>query len=121
MDCNFQYVDLSFVNENRKTAILCRTIEDAETLFHNAKEQFPQHLCWSLEDTLDVWRYNGEKTGFTFFCDYDDESGDLSYCDEQWFRAGGYELIEFSDLVQIPELEEGDMPIEFLMGGAMCS
>lgn len=119
MEHDFRYVDLSLVSENRKIAILCRNIDDAETLFHNIKEQFPQRLYWSLEETLTVWRYNGEKTGFTFFREYDDEPETLSYCDEQWFREEGYELVEFSDLVQIPDLEEGDLPIEFLIGGAL--
>lgn len=120
MGTQFQYANLSRMDVLPKCAIICRTAEEAEEFFYNVNKQFPDRICWSLEDLMDLWRNYESETGFTFFCTLDTEPGSISYCDTSWFKRNGYVLIEYSELVDSPELEDSGLPIDFLIGGVPC-
>ena len=121
MKRNTQYVDVFRMLEAPKCAIICRTIEDACLLYDSISCQLPEYsTLWSPDDLEYVWNVNESKTGFSLYS-WDNEPEPLSYCDEEWFRGEGYVIIEFSDLCDIPDLEEGDLPIGFLLGGVQCS
>lgn len=117
MSENFMYADLSRMLELPKCAVLCRTEDEVRAFFENAKQQLPGNLFWDLEDILGLWSYYKEKTGFTVITSIEPES--MSYCEEDWFRAEGYELIEFSDLINVVEIEESDQSVELLFGGVV--
>ena len=119
MDCNtIEYADLSRMAEAPKCAVMCRTPEEAEALFHNFQQQFPEFIKhWDLDDIMNLWGYNDSKTGFTMITSYDNTPEHISYCDEPWFRGEGYEIVEFADLVNVVDIEEGDKPLDFLFGG----
>lgn len=115
MERNFQYADLSRMESTPMCAVICRTAEEAEEFFYNVRSQFPDHLYWSLDNLMGLWKYHGPQTGFTFFCEDDTEPGALSYCDEPWFKETGYVLIEFSELCNTPDFEDSNLPLEFLL------
>lgn len=121
MDKQFQYADLSRMDKLPKCAIVCRTAEDAKEFYNNAKRQFPKLVRWSLDELMTLWNYNESETGFTFFCDGDTEPGHITYCDVPWFKSAGYALVEYLELVNTPDLDEGEYPIDFLIGGVQCS
>ena len=41
----------------------------------------------------------------------------MTYADVPWFRENGYEIVEFDDLRRLPDIDESDMSISFLVGG----
>lgn len=109
-------VDLSRLLERPAAAIMCRTPYEAQCFLVNAKEQFGQLAnTWDEDGILVVWNVYDRRTGYTFYLPSDDDPQRVSYCNEEWFRNEGYQLIEFSDFLHIPELQEGDLPISFLM------
>ena len=121
MDKQFQYADLARMEQLPRCAIVCRTAEEAEEFYHNVSHQFPEFVRWSLDELMNLWDYHKSETGFTFFCDHDTEPGSITYCDVPWFRSSGYVLVEYLELVNAPELEESGYPIDFLIGGAICT
>lgn len=113
----YPVVDLSRLLERPAAAVMYRTPYDAQCFLVNAKEQFDLLAAtWDEDEILGVWDVYHEKTGFTFYLPSNETPQRVSYCNEEWFRDEGYQLIEFADFLHIPELEEGDLPISFLMG-----
>lgn len=118
MNENFVYADLSRMLELPKCAVLIRTEAEASAFFHNSIQQIAKYVYWNFADVLDLWNIYKEKTGFTLFTSYDGPEL-ASYCYEGWFRDNGYEIIEFSDLCNIADIDESDQPIDVLFGGAV--
>lgn len=116
MSKNFMYANLSRMTSLPKCAVMCRNNEELEAFYENAKRQLGKFLCWDFDEILNLWCRYREITGFTLFVS-DSEPGSMSYCDEDWFRRSGYELIEFSDLCDVADIEESDQPVAVLFGG----
>ena len=114
MSEDFMYADLSRMLELPKCAVLMRTEDEARAFFHNSIQQIAEYVHWDLEDVLNLWSIYKEKTGFTLFLSYD-EPESISYCDEDWFRNEGYEIVEFSDLCNVADIEESEKSLDFLL------
>lgn len=110
-------IDLSRMTELPKCSVLCRNTEELDVFFANAQKQLGQFLYWDYDDILDLWNLYKDKTGFTLFVGDYTEPDSMSYCDEEWFRKNGYDIIEFSDIAATPDIEESDEPVGFLLGG----
>ena len=112
------YVDLSRMKELPRCAIMCRTEDDVRLLFYNGMKQLSKHMSWRrLEDILIAWDVYGEKTGFTLFYAESTAVRSMSYCREDWFKENGYEIVEFSSLTDTTDIDESDVPPNFLFGG----
>lgn len=110
-------IDLSRMAELPKCSVLCRNTEELYMFFANAKQQFGQFLHWDYDDILLLWENYEDKTGFTLFAGNYAKPGSMSYCYEEWFHKSGYDVIEFSDLATIPDIEESDESVDSLFGG----
>lgn len=113
---NLIYADLSRMLELPKCAVLCRTEDDVRALCENANPQLVGCFCFDLDDMLIFWSVYKEHTGFTLYVG-DELPRSISYCNEQWFRDEGYELVEFSDLCNVADIEESDQSVDILLGG----
>lgn len=98
-----------------KCAVMCRNVEELSLFYEAAKQQFAHLMFWDSEVIIGLWNVYGEQTGFTLFVD-EAESASMSYCYEEWFRGNGYEIVEFSDIACVVEIEESEAPIESLFG-----
>lgn len=110
-------IDLSRMLESPKCAIHVASLEDAQALIYNAKKQFPERaVSWSAE-VVSGWNTDEiEETCFTMFYDGEDEPTSMSYCDINWFRDAGYEIVEFSELLQVSaDIDESDQSIDILL------
>lgn len=116
MSKKYMYADLSRMTSLPKCAVMCRNIEELKSFYENVKRQLDKFLYWDFDEILMLWERYREITGFTLFVS-DSEPGSMSYCDEDWFRKSGYELIEFSDLCDVADIEESDQPVAVLLGG----
>lgn len=73
---------------------------------------------WSID--ANNWSSYKEETAFTFFDDIDDdEPSNMTYADAPWFQTDGYEIVEFEELRRMPDIDESDMSISFLVGGGV--
>ena len=111
---SFDYADLSRMTGMPRCAVIVRTREEAEAFYYNLKQQFSDRTYRDLEDVVDLWEENGHVVGFTLIDACRTTPSSASWCDEPWFRREGYEIIEFSSLVNSVDIEEGDKPIDFL-------
>lgn len=111
-------IDISRMFECPACAVHVSTEEEAIAIICAAQEICPERvIAWSAEsNNWDIYR---EQTAFTFFDgSYDEEPDNMTYADVPWFRENGYEIVEFSDLRRIPDIDESDMSINFLVGGS---
>lgn len=111
---SYPELDLSRMFELPKCAVRCRTREDAKALVANFDTQYPGMADYFDPENPD-WDY-GDETAYTLFYSDEDEPTSLSRTDFGWFEEEGYEVIEFSELLNTTEIEESDMPIESLFG-----
>ena len=112
-------VDLSRMMQGPKCAVACRSLDDVDLFLENFKEQFPECVKgWSIQRARIYWNNYESHTGFTTFGPFDVFEGHLSYCSTEWFLEHGYEVIELSDMIDSPEIEESDCMIDMLFGGA---
>ena len=111
-------IDISRMFECPACAVHVSTEEEAIAIICAAQEICPERVrAWSAESNN--WDRYREQTAFTFFDEsYDEEPDNLAYADVPWFRENGYEIVEFSDLRRIPDIDESDMSINFLVGGS---
>lgn len=107
------YVDLSRMLELPKCAVMVRSVDELENFFANAQKQISKYLYWDFDDILGLWKQYQDATGFTLFTSYDTPDS-MSYCWETWFYDNGYEVIEFSELCNLPDIEESEMSLDML-------
>lgn len=112
---SFCEIDLSRMTQEPKCAVICRTIDDLYVFFENAQQQLGQFVRWSRDKAVLLWGSYKEKTGFTLFTRTGPDL--MTYCNEEWFRENGYEIIEVSDLISILDIDESDVSVYFLFGG----
>lgn len=112
----YEQVDLSRMKEYPRCAVICRTEEEVRSFYHNCTQQLSELMHWNIRDIISLWEIYRGRTGFTLCYADRDKLRDMSYCYEQWFRANGYEIVEFSELSNHTELEESEMPIESIFG-----
>lgn len=110
---NIPEIDLSRMLELPKCAVICRNIEELEIFYANATQQLGEYLYWDFDDALGLWNNYEDKTGFTLFAGSDSPSS-MSYCNEEWFRGNGYEIIELSDIAYIPDIRESEATLDTL-------
>lgn len=108
-------VDLSRMIDLPRCAVMCRNKEELESFYEVAKHQLSRFMHWDFEEITGLWNVYDEQTGFTLF-DTDRRRSFMSYCDEEWFRRKGYEIVEFSDIAYVVEIEESETPLESLFG-----
>ena len=117
LDVNqYPHIDLAKMFEIQGCAVRLPTEYDAETVIANFIRQYPDKGEYRLNDTY--WNHYQEETAYSIWdCGSDDlmRLSSLGYADAPWFKKNGYTVIEFEDLAPIPELEDGGMPIEFLL------
>lgn len=106
------YADLSRMAESPKCAVMVRSVDELENFFANAQKQLSKYLYWDYADILGLWKQYQDATGFTLFTGSGPES--MSYCWETWFHDSGYEVIEFSELCNVPDLAESEMSLDIL-------
>lgn len=112
---NYPELDLSRMFELPRCAVRVRTPEDAETLIANFRNQYPgKAKYFRMDDT--GWDEYEEDTAYTLYYPDEDDHGTLSRTEYDWFEEQGYEIIEFSALLDTAEIEESDMPLESLFG-----
>lgn len=96
-------------------AIRCATAEEAMELVTAFTEQFPDRISEaSVEDTC--W---DEYEGDTAYAAYDngyERPMSLGYSKDFWRKDEGYHIIQFEEIGHISEIDESDMPINFLVG-----
>lgn len=120
LDVNqYPHIDLNKMFEIPGCAVRVPTEYDAETIIANFIRQYPDNREFQLRDTY--WDNHREDTAYTIWDTFDGEDmspriSTIGYADAPWFMENGYTIIEFDELAQIPDLEEGDLPLEFLMG-----
>ena len=110
-------IDISRMFECPACAVHVSTEEEAIAIIRAAQAICPERVrAWSAESNN--WNDYREQTAFTFFNeDYDTEPDNMTYADVPWFRENGYEIVEFEDLRRLPDIDESDMSINFLVGG----
>ena len=111
-------IDISRLLECPACAVHLRTEEEAIAIIRAAKEVCPERVkLWSIEESH--WSDYKEETAFTFFNDIEnDEPDNMTYADAPWFQTDGYEIVEFDELRRVPDIDESDMSINFLVGGS---
>ena len=111
-------IDISRLLECPACAVHLRTEEEAIAIIRAAKNLYPERVrAWDVESNN--WSDYRDQTAFTFFDEpYHEEPNNMTYADVPWFRENGYEIVEFSDLRLIPDIDESDMSISFLVGGS---
>lgn len=112
-------IDLSRMTETPRCAVLCRTPYELDEFFFNARRQLSRFMTWNRDDIGRLWNVYEERTGFTLFTGRECPDHSMSYCNEEWFRNSGYEVIELSDFYTIPDIVESDEDIACLFGGAV--
>lgn len=111
----YPHIDLTRMFEHPRCAVHCMTEDEAKTLIHNVKTQYPTMAgSWSVDENR--WDSYKENTGYTLFYSGDKEATGLSYFYLDWFHENKYEVVEFSELSNPVELEESEMPIESILG-----
>ena len=113
-----QEVDLYRMTILPKCAVICRTEEELNMFFENAKMQIFEYAEWLDSDTIHrMWDLYKENTGFTLFVGSSSTPSGMSYCKEEWFRNEHYEIVEFSDLCTQQDIAESDENLSVLFGG----
>ena len=78
-------------------------------------EQFPDRIRGvSVEDTY--WDEYEEDTAYTAYDNDYERPMSLSYSEDFWWKDEGYHIIQFEEICHISEIDESDMPINFLVG-----
>ena len=113
---HIQNIDLSRMMERPKCAVLCRSVEELELFYSAAESELSEYLHWDCGFIHTLWNEYKENTGFTLFESNNDGPYSMTYCYEAWFRDRGYELIEFSDLCNIPDIDESEVSLDVLFG-----
>lgn len=123
MDCmqldiaQYPYVDLSKMFDIPGCAVRVPTEHDAETILANLIRQYPNEAQYRMSSTW--WGNYRSETAYSVWDtleeDYSPKLSRLGFADVSWFKEHGYIVIEFDDLVEEPELEDGGIPLEFLM------
>lgn len=111
-------VDISRLLEFPACAVQVRTEEEAIAIIRAAKNLCPERVvAWDVESNN--WESYREETAFTFF-DYAGhyEPDNMTYADVPWFRESGYEIVAFDELYRVPDIDESDISINFLVGGS---
>ena len=107
--------DLSALLHN-PIAIRCATAEEAMELVVAFTKQFPDRISGvSVEDTY--WDEYEEDTAYAAYDNDYERPMSLGYFDDCWWKDEGYHIIQFEELCPISEIDESDMPINFLVGG----
>lgn len=102
---------------NKGVAIACYEKEEAAILVECMLRDMPKHMLgWEDHDT----HWNGEPTIYTlWYKTYINwsmaSSNNLMQGKLSNHMNGGYTIIPFIDLIQQSEIEESDIPIEFLL------
>lgn len=106
--------DLSFLRES-PIAVRCQTEEQAIAFIASVTEQFPgQNGGITTERTY--WDDYYEDTCYIL---YDNDAGcpiKMEYSDDDWFRDQGYKIIQFEEVLFVPDIEESDQSVESLLG-----
>lgn len=109
MNSSSTWIDLSRLAEVPQCAVFFKSAEEVELFFHNCESQLAEFIgYWELEEAVGRWK-NDNSVGFTFMTG--DSVENMTWCDRNWFRECGYELVEFSDLANPIEIEESEMPL----------
>lgn len=106
-------IDLSRMLESPKCAVICRSLEEVEIFYINASKQLSAYIPWDFDDIQMLWSTYKGNTGFTLFVSRN-EPESVSYCNEGWFKAEGYELIELSDITPFLEIMESELSFDIL-------
>ena len=109
-------IDLSRMLELPKCAVICRSVEELELFHEFASKQLAEHMYWDFKFIHRIWDDYEENTGFTLFDGDGSGPHSMTYCYEAWFRDHGYEIIEFSDLCNIPDIQESEASLDTLFG-----
>ncbi len=111
-------IDISRLLECPACAVQVRTEEEAIAIIRAAKNLCPERVrAWDVDSNN--WGSYREETAFTFFDDADYcEPDNMTYADVPWFRDSCYEIVSFDELRRVPDIDESDMSINFLVGGS---
>lgn len=112
---DYPKLDLSPLVGARRRGVICRSEEEAVWLLAALKDQYPK-CCrtWLFPNVR--WYTNSEYQ--EYFPNID--NGVLRFASSKWGTYNGHEMIEFSTLHQLVELEPFDpvdLPLTFLFGG----
>ena len=109
-------IDLSRMLDEPRCAIHVASKEQADTIVHNARIQFPNRVKnWSYDNN--IWGVYEENTAFTLFYEGEDSPSNMSYADVPWFLEHGYVVVEFDELVkESADITESDQSIGILIG-----
>lgn len=95
--------------DGRGTPIRCRSLDEVVALISDIKQLFPkQHR--RLDEIVKIYGNGRYETEIVFrfarhdVCDHIS----INFCNEQFYRNEGYDIIEFSDLMELnkPDSEE---------------
>lgn len=121
LDVNkYPYVDLSKMFDIPGCAVRVPTRYAAETILANFMTQHPNEEGYHMSDTnWDSYESNTAYTLWSVFCGRDGRPNmritSLGYTSVDWFKDSGYTVIEFEELMELPDLDDGDLPLEFLI------
>ena len=116
----YPYIDLSCLLGYPPCAIHVATQEQADSVIHNAREQFPERISDSWDTTHNYWRDYGAETGYTLYFEGDDEPTTMSYANIEFFEENDYVILECETLMtDATDVEEGDQSLNVLLGGAV--
>lgn len=106
-------LDLSVITRDESQAVHCRTLEEAQLLYHAVKEQRPDIHMYGWSGPPDSDRYVDKAYilswhGFRAF----------KYGDVEYLRKNGVEIIEFGGLLlqDLPDIEANQTDIFSLLG-----
>lgn len=98
-------------------AVRCETFEEAKQFVDFVKEYYPDEASnWDEGE----YRFDdyGEDTAYTFHFRYDLWKIErLMYGDWHDCEYDGYIILDFEEILRIPDLEESDIAIDFLFAG----
>lgn len=110
-------IDLSKMFDIPGCAVRVPTKYAAETVIANFMTQYPNEVRYHMSNTN--WDDYMSDTAYSLWSAFRDNYPmritSLGFSDVQWFKENGYTVIEFEELMVLPDLEEGDLPLEFLI------
>ena len=117
-DMSLMDLDLSPLLGDGKYAVHCKTLQEARCFVDQIKTQYPQKAkFWAYGET------HWDETDGVYYSPYLNDcspNASLTWCDRYYYKRHGFEILEFSDLLQHQvDINESDHCLEFLIGGAI--
>lgn len=102
--------------EGKRFAVYCETEEEALIFLRCYRELYPERCNTWKDDDTHFGRYDKHcyRPNLNMPAGYG-----LKYCSYEYYEDEGFTIIPFSDLVVLPDIEESELSVDALFGGAV--